>query len=276
MMHLAVAFHDADGVYGLFAAATLRSVLERTASRLTVHVLHDADLPDRSRKLLGDVVAGYRQSIRFHVIPSSLPRLGNIPDAYGPGSFYRYLLPDLPDFADVSRVLYLDCDMCAMLDIAELWQAARLALDTADASDRPVMALVRDVTCLDQRARLKKLGVDARRYANSGMIVMDLERLRSRAPRLLHAMVGSLRHLPQDLPYPDQDALGLLCQRIPVCWLDERFNYQIHVDNRWNCAPDALEGKLVHYCGRKPWCVPGYPAGDAFMEHLRALEKLAA
>ncbi len=272
-MHLAIAFHDTGGHYGLFAAATVRSVLERTASRLCIHVLHDAGLSCRSRKLLEGVAAQFGQGILFHEVPSSLPEPEGIPDAYGPGSFYRYLIPDLSAFQDVSRVIYMDCDMCALLDIADLWQSAQHAMDAPRWGPQPVMALVRDVTGLDQRARLKKLGIDSRFYANSGLIVMELNRLRAERIRLHDVILGIIRRLPQGLPYPDQDALGLLCQRIPVCWLDERFNYQIHVDGRWDCGSDALEGKLVHYCGRKPWCVPGYPAGEAYMEHLRALEK---
>lgn len=75
------------------------------------------------------------------------------------------------------------------------------------------------------------------------------------------------------LLYPDQDALNLLFRRLPLHWLGERFNYQLHVAGRWPLPPDQLEGSLLHFCGRKPWCEPLCPSALGHLENYRFLEQ---
>ena len=91
----------------------------------------------------------------------------------------------------------------------------------------------------------------------------------------------SLRQLYRNNPilggrpllYPDQDALNLLFRRLPLHWLGERFNYQLHVAGRWLLPPDQLEGSLLHFCGRKPWCEPLCPSALGHLENYRFLEQ---
>lgn len=81
------------------------------------------------------------------------------------------------------------------------------------------------------------------------------------------------RIAPPPLLYPDQDALNLLFRRLPLHWLGERFNYQLHVAGRWLLPPGQLEGRLLHFCGRKPWCEPLCPSALGHLENYRFLEQ---
>lgn len=275
-LHLALAFHD-SGSYFLHAAATLLGVLERASIPPHIHILHDVCLPGRGIRLLKAVAAHRDAEIRFHLVPPLPAALTTrMPEAFGPGAFYRYFLPHLPGLADVARVIYLDCDICALTDIADLRQAADTALDAdADGDGAPVLAGVLDATAPSRRGHLHRMGLVPRLYVNSGVLVLDLPRIRRHLPSLPQSMALALARMPAS-PYPDQDALNSLLLRLPFRLLDERFNFQLHVDGRWEWDATRLEGRLAHYCGRKPWCEPAPTSAAPFLAQYAALERLLA
>ncbi len=267
MIHVALAFHDHDGNYTLHAAATLLSLFRRTTSRITAHILHDASLNGTGRARLAAVAEYFGQSLRFHAVPE-LPAASaaDLPPQFGPGSLYRLHLPEL---VDEEQVIYLDCDICCTLDIRELWEEA--AQGRAPSGEAPLLSCVRNMT--DGRAVAKK-GLDPVRYFNSGVLVFRPRRLRALFPDLMAAVLRLLPELPRPLLFPDQDALNVIFRRLPLHWLDERFNYQLHVAGRWLLPPERLEGKVLHFCGRKPWCEPLFPSALGHLENYRLLERL--
>lgn len=268
--HLALAFRDTDGSYSLHAAATLLSVCARATAPLCVHILHDADLPERGRRMLAAVARHTGQEMHFHGLPPLPSALReNMPPAFGPGAFYRYWLPELPALAGVERLLYLDCDICALMDVTDFWQAAA----EADAG-HPALWAVRDAALQHHPAHARRMGLRPTECANSGVLLLHLPRLRRLLPSWMQAMRQAYLALPERSPYPDQDALNALCRKLPRAWLDERFNYQLHVAGRWEREAGELEGRLLHYCGRKPWCVPSYPAAAPFLAQYEVLARL--
>lgn len=270
--HLALAFRDEDGRYSLHAAATLLTVCAHTSAALCVHILHDADLPPQGRRALEAAARQSGREMRFHLVPELPPELReNMPPAFGPGAFYRYWLPELPELAGVERLLYLDCDICALMDVTDFWQAA----DEAAGSGRgPALWGVRDAAMSLHPAYARRMGLRPADCLNSGVLLLHLPRLRRLLPSWQQAMRQALLSLPAPSRYPDQDALNVLCRRLPHALLPERFNYQMHVAARWEQEPGALAGRLLHYCGRKPWCVPAYRAAQPFLEQYGRLAAL--
>lgn len=270
--HLALAFRDESGSYSLHGAATLLTVCAHTSAALCVHILHDAELPPQGRRALEAVARQSGQEMRFHLVPSLPPELReNMPPAFGPGAFYRYWLPELPGLEDVERLLYLDCDICALMDVADFWQAA----DEAAGSGRePVLWGVRDAAMSLHPAYARRMGLRPADCLNSGVLLLHLPRLRRLLPSWMQAMRQALLSLPAPSRYPDQDALNVLCRRLPYAVLPERFNYQMHVAARWERDPGTLVGRLLHYCGRKPWCTPAYRAAQPFLEQYARIAAL--
>ncbi|WP_300734285.1 glycosyltransferase [uncultured Desulfovibrio sp.] len=270
--HLALAFRDEDGRYSLHAAATLLTVCAHTSAALCVHILHDADLPPQGRRALEAAARQSGREMRFHLVPELPPELReNMPPAFGPGAFYRYWLPELPELAGEERLLYLDCDICALMDVTDFWQAA----DEAAGSGRgPALWGVRDAAMSLHPAYARRMGLRPADCLNSGVLLLHLPRLRRLLPSWQQAMRQALLSLPAPSRYPDQDALNVLCRRLPHALLPERFNYQMHVAARWEQEPGALAGRLLHYCGRKPWCVPAYRAAQPFLEQYGRLAAL--
>lgn len=233
MIHVALAFHDHDGNYVLHAAAVLVSLFRRTASPVTA-LLHDAGLTPVGNARLATVAEYFGQSLRLHAVPEPPPEIAaGLPPQFGPGSLYRLHLPRL---LDEEQVIYLDCDVCCTLDIRELWEEA------------------------------------TQEQSRSGVLVFHPRRLRALFPDLMAAVLRLLPELSRPLLYPDQDALNLLFRRLPLHWLGERFNYQLHVAGRW-LLRHQLEGRLLHFCGRKPWCEPLCPSALGHLENYRFLEQ---
>lgn len=274
MYHLALAFRDESRSYSLHAAATLLTVCAHTSAELCVHILHDEELPPQGRRALEAVAVQSGQEMRFHLLPPLPPELrDNMPPAFGPGAFYRYRLPELPELADVERLLYLDCDICALMDVTDFWRAA----DEAAAGNQDIALWgVRDAAMSLHPAYARRMGLRPAECLNSGVLLLHLPRLRRLLPSLIQAMRQALLSLPAPSRYPDQDALNVLCRRLPYALLPERFNYQMHVAARWEQEPAALHGCLLHYCGRKPWCEPPYRAAQPFLEQYARLAAMLA
>ena len=162
-------------------------------------------------------------------------------------SLLRLRLPSV--LKDIDRVVYLDCDLVILNDIATLY-------DT-DLSDFPLAA------CLDfwltgsppfappgwgadawhkflrEVVRLS----DSKAYFNAGVMVMDLRRFRSTS--LIHAADEFLEQTNYETPFVDQEALNHV--------VDGAF---VRLDARWNvlAALGHSDPWIIHYAGPyKPW-----------------------
>ena len=246
------------------------SLFRRTASPVTAHILHDAGLTPVGKARLATVAEYFGQSLRLHAVPEPPPEIAaGLPPQFGPGSLYRLHLPRL---LGEEQVIYLDCDVCCTLDIRELWEEA--AQGRAASGAEPLLSCVRNQTAEGAGGRaIVNKGLDQAHYFNSGILVFHPRRLHALFPDLMAAVLRLLPELPRPLLYPDQDALNLLFRRLPLHWLGERFNYQLHVTGRWLLPPDQLEGRLLHFCGRKPWCEPLCPSALGHLENYRFLEQ---
>jgi lipopolysaccharide biosynthesis glycosyltransferase len=181
----------ADERYAPHAATALRSVLAHAPGART-HLLHSG-LSRRTARRLRESVPG----LALHEVGPE--RVAGLPDLAARGitrtMWLRVFLPEL--LADAARVLYLDCDVLVCDDLAPLW-----ATDLGDA----YVGAVTNVWEPWAAGHPATLGLEPGEYFNSGVLLLDLERMRADAisERLLeHAASGDLR-------WPDQDALNVV------------------------------------------------------------------
>jgi lipopolysaccharide biosynthesis glycosyltransferase len=166
-------------------------------------------------------------------------------------SLLRLRLPSV--LKDIDRVVYLDCDLVVLNDIAVLYDA--------DLSDVPLAAcldfwltgaapfappgwdtgawhtFLRDVVRL----------TDSNAYFNAGVMVMDLKRFRGAG--LSHAADEFLERTNYATPFVDQEALNHV--------IDGAF---VRLDRRWNvlAALGHSDPWIIHYAGpHKPWSCEG-------------------
>jgi lipopolysaccharide biosynthesis glycosyltransferase len=158
------------------------------------------------------------------------------------GALFRLLSPEL---LSVPKVIYLDCDIVVNLDIAELW-----AVPMGDFS----LAAARDqwVPYFDSNKRLRRriMRYVPEEYFNSGVLLMNLQRIREKYDLAQDAYNAAMRYA-HIIFGADQDCLNVLFAK-DVLLIDERFNRALWYD------PD-VDNSVLHFAGVKPWEVVRNP-----------------
>ena len=115
-----------------------------------------------------------------------------------PTALLKFVIPEaLPA---VDRVIYFDSDTVIMKDLQDLYNTDL---------ENKVAAAVADIATLDDKVYLKTLGYREKIYFNSGMLVLDLKKMRKKGmTQLLNKYARSAR-----LNYIDQDAYNVVLRR---------------------------------------------------------------
>lgn len=261
MHNVCLAFTDPNGMYALFAATTLLSMLENTREPVAVHIFHDATLQERGHRVLERTAEKYGSPIIFHHITRTMLEKLSIKNfnVFTVGALYRYFIPELVPH---ETVLYTDCDIVFTLDVKEVFEAAQ--------EKSFHVGVVQDVGVYSIEAIRKSImefGLDYRTYFNSGVMLFNNERLNSTFHSFSKIMI-SISNRMQNTYYIDQHALNTVFRKYSKLWLDEKFNYMLGINNRFYMDKEALAGKILHYTCRKPWCDTSLPASKIFYEYF--------
>ena len=267
------ALHVACGArrdYAPHSAAMLHSVVTSSPELdVTVHYLHGPDLRrrdlERLRRTAGDA------AFDAHEVPPE--RIAGLRGAehIAATAWYRLLLGEL--LPDVARLLYLDVDTIAVRSLREL---AELDLQGA------YVAGVENVWAPWMTHFPAKLGLPAGQgYFNSGVLVMDLDRIRADGRDT--EMLELARSGDERITWLDQDVLNAVLGHRRLT-LEPRFNAMNSLEFFAEEA-DAVYGPeaagrarrepiVRHFEGpgaNKPWhrrCP--YPDRALYSEHRRA------
>lgn len=182
-------------------------------------------------------------------------------------AYLRLYLAD--QIKNISKVLYLDCDMIAVGNISDLWSYH---------STEKVAAVVKD----DKRINLSHLGkLIPENYFNSGMMLINVDlwktnKIQKRLFELLNQKIHFRFH--------DQDLLNLALE-----------NNVSFIDHKWNLIPSRENKNLItfyaiivrlgleklfklngiiHYAAsKKPWhYLSSHPLKFLWWKHLRQTE----
>ena len=154
----------------------MTSIFENTHSKVTVHILHDDTLTDINRQKFICTAEKYSQGLAFHDVTIHKEQLANIlVNKWTVGALYRMFIPEVLD--SLSKVIYLDCDIIVNLDLQELW-----AIDMGGKSIAGAFDEVHEQAklYLARKLQLRFSGIKPADYINSGVVVMDLQRIRER------------------------------------------------------------------------------------------------
>jgi len=245
IIHIVLAVYDPKGTYSQHAGVVMLSIFEHTDNLVCIHILHDETLTERNRSFLTETAENFAQKVEFHDVSTHVGRLGDeiIQHAqgtkYSVGMMFRLLIPEaLP----LEKVIYLDCDIVVSMDIRELWD---IPLDDFS------IAGVRDVANesglkleLSKFYRWKLIDCDPKTYINSGVMLMNLTRIRQKfgLTEQYPLWFNQYKHLAHT---PDQDFIN---------W---RFLDDIKlIDNKFNnyCGRNVYPGgSIMHAIKIKPW-----------------------
>lgn len=209
------ALHVACGArrdYAPHSGAMLHSVLESSPELdVTVHYLHGPDLGARARERLRRTVEEAGGALDAHeVAPERISGLRGA-EHIAATAWYRLLLPEL--LPGVGRILYLDVDTIAVRSLRPL---AELELGGA------YVAAVENVWAPWMTHFPAKLGLPpGQGYFNSGVIVMDLDRIRADGRDV--EMLDLARAGDERVTWLDQDVLNAVLGHARLT-LPPRFN----------------------------------------------------
>lgn len=259
----------ADEAYLGKAATVMASVLCHSHSPRTLHF-----------HLLGHAIRAEsraRMEAWFETLPATL-HLTDTHEAtsrrweglnlgrFGPAAMQRLSMERwLP--AGIRRVVYLDCDVLVLDDIA--------TLQDIDMQQRPIAAVMNL-----QNGPGERLGLPYTDYFNSGVLLVDLARWRERdvlndAERRLTAAPATTWR------YPDQDALNLIFRDwhpLPLRWNMQPYAYPAverqaahYAEWRQQLIDAIARPAVVHFIGAtKPWhAASRHPLTPLFRDYQR-------
>lgn len=232
-VHISFSIWDLSDSYNKYAGVALVSLLENTSYPVCVHLLYDEnlhqDLPSYSenKQAYRNIEGKYGCKIYFHHV-NAPTWLHNLPSVrfFSFGTFLRLFLPDI--LPNISKVIYLDCDVCVTADIAELW--------SFDLSG-------------------KSIGVDDILF-NAGVIIFDLNKIRQNYD-LAKQTLEFLNDHPRTRLL-DQDALQSVFGN-DCSIFDRKWNITSPHHNEFT----DRDG-IFHFTWLKPWKVWG---GGTFAEY---------
>lgn len=185
-------------------------------------------------------------------------------------TYFRLVIPEL--MVDYDKALYLDGDMVANADIAELFETQLEDNLLAACADCNSIGLCHhgDTQLKEYREKVLKLEFPDR-YFCAGVLVMNLKRFREKfsAKQLLELAAS------YEWRQHDQDVLNMICNQevklIPVAWdlLRDAGNNQYMPGEFY---PEFLAAeqspKIIHYGGmRKPWIYFDVERGEYFWRY---------
>jgi lipopolysaccharide biosynthesis glycosyltransferase len=246
MIHI---FLSADENYIQHLGVTITSILmnARPDTRLHFHILES--FVSRESKTRIDNLAKLRDcNISFISVDtgifSELPLKRHISAT----TYNRLLIPNLAP--DLEKVLYLDCDIIVRTDLSELWEIPLGDKAAAVIEDAGVSVEV-----------LAPFGINqAGRYFNSGVMLMNLEKMRRMA--YSEIMIDFILKNSELMSYLDQDAANATLLE-DVIYVHPRWNQQygmyIYKLNRTAYPDDwyeeaIMDPAIVHFTtALKPW-----------------------
>ena len=227
--------HDKNGDYSVWVGVVMQSVIEHTGAPICFHILHDDTLNDQNREKLVQVATQNGDRIQFHYLGDAFGNsLKEKMGRYTIGSMFRVMLPEL--LPDISKIIYLDADLLVNRDIKELW-------DT-DIQDY-CLAAVPDystVNGLETPYPVAKQEVPASHYFNSGVLCMNLDRIRAKGN--MHENILIYLEENPGARLLDQDALNAVYGG-ETFLVDESWNTFTHLIQYTPGKP--LENKLYHF-----------------------------
>ncbi len=180
-------------------AAMFVSILENSPSAAAVHFyVIDDNINFESKQLLYFTIKHTQINAELTFLKINPHFFKNVvtSERIPKTAYYRIAIPELFRGSQIERLLYMDCDMIALDDVAKLW--------TVDLGEN-IIAAVEDAGF---HQRLEKMAIPAESmcYFNSGLLLIDVKKWLN-----LDVTTKVLRFIeenPDKLRFHDQDALN--------------------------------------------------------------------
>lgn len=257
-------FFSCDDNYVPYLAVAIRSLIDHTTQNniYRIIILNTGITESNQKKL--KLMETENVKINFENISKSLQNIDNelkfrLRDYYSIAIYYRLFIPSL--FPMYEKAIYLDADMIILDDVAKLYEINmkdNLLIATTDST-------VNDTEIFKKYSKIA-LGIEPKKYINSGMLVMNLRGMRQE--KIEKKFIYLLVKYNLEVIAPDQDYLNVLCK--------DRIKY---IEEAWDKMPDfgtkisQNDLHIIHYnMTRKPWHYDDVPYSDVFWQYAKKTE----
>jgi lipopolysaccharide biosynthesis glycosyltransferase len=227
------------GLYCAVASAICHLDPTREAD---VRVLNGG-ISETSKEILSHLVGRFGRSVRLEFVPidESIFRAAALGPSRSRMAYCRILLPHL---LDVSRSIYLDCDVLVFRDLCELFDLELPPGKVLGAvRDSETLSLAEDSRTIADAMKLPTEGA----YFNSGVMLMNLDALRKQ--HFLQRAVEFLNTWREDYRFWDQSAINFLLHgqigELPEDWNRASWRFDAQQNNDLDC--------VLHYTNSVPW-----------------------
>ncbi len=250
-------FFSVDEHYVPCLAVALNSIRDNASPRYSyhIHILNDNISAESKTRLRA--LETWNFTLEFNSLTEKLRCLDGLRShrfkAFSSLSIYfRLFIPML--FPQYDKGIYLDADIVVPGDISKLWEeplGGNLIGAVADYSIQHIAPFMRYID--------EYVGVDHRRYVNSGVLLMNLGRLRE--VDMAGKFMSWMLKYSLGTVAPDQDYLNALC-----------WNSILYLDPCWDAMPGAVKSfdcpQVIHFnLDAKPWLNDSVPYDDVFWHY---------
>lgn len=267
--------------YAPYISTLLLSIKEHSSDSSNYDILvlsHDIK-DDSKANLLGTLQGKPNFSLRF-TDPGSLLDGYDLHTRghFSVETYYRLVLPEmLPEY---DKILYIDVDMIAVADLADLYNTNVGGYLLAAAYDPDTAGLYNGFQPDKKEYMDKELALDnSYHYFQAGTLVMNLKEFRKTfTTKEILDMAAS-----KEWQLLDQDILNKLCEhRVKILDMSWNVMYDyagVRIKEIIRLAPEWLyleymearkHPKIIHYAGpEKPWLYPEGDFADIYWEYAR-------
>lgn len=254
-------FFSIDDNYAPFLSVALSSIVRNSSKTYAykVIVLY-MKLSERNRRMLASLAA---ENLEIQFI-SMENRLDGITDCmsnrlradyFTLTIYFRLFIPVM--FPEYDKAIYLDSDIVVPGDISELYRTELGDNLLAAAADHSVVDVPQLAKYIEDG-----VGIDKHHYINSGVLLMNLKRMRE--AQLEQRFLELMNTYHFDCIAPDQDYLNVMCS-----------GKILYLPASWDAMPTQgtepiKNPKLIHYnLFAKPWCYDHVQYEEYFWEYAK-------
>ncbi|MDR0742689.1 MAG: glycosyltransferase family 8 protein [Puniceicoccales bacterium] len=242
-----LAFVFDDKFSDLFRVAAY-SIAKNTKANLAIYVV-DCGISEINREKALKMQEKCENILSVKIgIPKRVDVLENFPTEarFNSVVFYRLAIPKV--FPELSRVIYLDCDIVAIGDISELWNE--------DLEGRPFGAVEEDGNFSDEKIRADKLAYlkfpEENRYYNSGVLLIDSKKFEE--SQIFERVIEQVKQTKIFFPCPEQDAMNICLRNDEHLPLHPKYNFIPFASLSKKCFASIEKNVvLIEYACVKPW-----------------------
>lgn len=259
-------FFTIDDGYAPFLSVALGSAVKNSSKEHSYKaiILHEGLSDENKRKLKNLATDNF--AVEFVEMKAGLEsitdRMSNRLrcDYFTLTIYFRLFIPVM--FPEYDKGIYIDSDVVVTGDLAELFNTDIGDNYIGACADKSVV----DVPPLANYME-NAVGVDRHSYINSGVLLMNLRKLRE--AEIDRHFLSLLNTYHFDCIAPDQDYLNAMCSG-KIHYLSEVWDAMPTEDK-----PEVEGVKLIHYnLFSKPWCYDGIQYGDVFWHYAEDSEYL--